>query len=141
MCHHIYMFLHTRSVSGEDIILMFKFLLATSKKILKNNWVASLVDAPPPSHHLVRWPTTTFRHSPVNVLVWHLNRAAFTVHAVLCINYKLGLWSIEIVLVYTGWAKALLRSCIFIQRYIRRDLVCQLRFDAKMCRLVLMIGA
>ena len=70
-----YICFYTLVASEEDIILMFKFLLATSKKILKNNWVASLVDAPPLTS------LGTLAHHPsaqsVNVLVWHLNRAAF----------------------------------------------------------------
>lgn len=44
------------------------------------------LSTPPPLHHCVVRPPSSLRHSPLNILMRHLNTTALAVHAVLRVD-------------------------------------------------------
>ena len=87
------------------------------------------------THH-VRRAAATLRDSPLDILRWHLDRAALAMHAVLCVDHELLLGAIfgvivGAVLVHTRRAKPLLGAIEHGQRQLDR-LGGELRPDTEM---------
>ena len=92
------------------------------------------------SHARVGWTTTALRHGPLDVLLRHLDRAAFAVKTVLSVDLKSLLLRLVVlhILVDFRRTESLLGPPVLLQRDFRRYLGHAL-LDHEMCWLVVVV--
>ena len=59
------------------------------------NWRSPIVQK---LHDFIRWPPS-FRHSPLDILLRHLDRTALAMHTVLCVDIQLEFTSLLVLIV------------------------------------------